>query len=50
LPEHWLNPCVCEALKVLEWAGALTWQNRITRTRVAQRDVTCSPGGRPGGQ
>jgi len=23
---------VAEALKVVEWAGALTWQHRITRT------------------
>ena len=26
---------VAEALKALEWAGVLTWQNRITRIRRA---------------
>ena len=30
---------VCEALKVLEWAGVLTWQNRISRALVRQRDL-----------
>jgi len=30
---------VAEALKVLEWAGVLTWQNRITRIRVHERDL-----------
>jgi hypothetical protein len=30
---------VGEALKVLEWAGVLTWQNRITRAVVRQRDL-----------
>jgi Helix-turn-helix domain len=30
---------VAEALKALEWAGALTWQNRITRALVRQRDL-----------
>ena len=30
---------VYEALKVLEWAGVLTWQNRITRAVVRQRDL-----------
>jgi hypothetical protein len=30
---------VCEALKALEWAGVLTWQNRITRASVRQRDL-----------
>jgi hypothetical protein len=30
---------VCEALKALEWAGVLTWQNRITRALVRQRDL-----------
>jgi Helix-turn-helix domain len=30
---------VAEALKVLEWAGVLTWQNRITRAAVRQRDL-----------
>jgi hypothetical protein len=30
---------VAEALKVLEWAGVLTWQNRITRALVRQRDL-----------
>ena len=28
-----------EALKALEWAGVLTWQNRITRALVRQRDL-----------
>jgi hypothetical protein len=30
---------VCEALKALEWASVLTWQNRITRAVVRQRDL-----------
>ena len=30
---------VVEALKALEWAGVLTWQNRITRAVVRQRDL-----------
>jgi hypothetical protein len=30
---------VAEALKALEWAGVLTWQNRITRAVVCQRDL-----------
>ena len=30
---------VAEALKVLEWAGVLTWQNRITRVRECCRDL-----------
>jgi Helix-turn-helix domain len=30
---------VAEALKVLEWAGVLTWQNRITRIQVRERDL-----------
>ena len=30
---------VAEAVKALEWAGVLTWQNRITRTLVRQRDL-----------
>jgi Helix-turn-helix domain len=30
---------VCEALKALEWAGVLSWQNRITRAVVRQRDL-----------
>jgi hypothetical protein len=30
---------VCEALKVLEWAGVLSWQNRIARAVVRQRDL-----------
>ena len=30
---------VYEAIKVLEWAGVLTWQNRITRAVVRQRDL-----------
>src|SRR6202044_1591728 len=28
---------VAEALKALEWAGVLTWQNRITRILVRER-------------
>ena len=30
---------VAEALKALEWAGMLTWQNRITRILVRERDL-----------
>jgi hypothetical protein len=30
---------VAEALRVLEWAGVLTWQHRITRALVRQRDL-----------
>ena len=30
---------VAEALKALEWAGVLTWQNRITRIRERCRDL-----------
>jgi hypothetical protein len=30
---------VAEAIKALEWAGVLTWQNRITRIREACTDV-----------
>ena len=30
---------VAEALKVLEWAGVLTWQHRIARALVRQRDL-----------
>ena len=30
---------VAEALKALEWADVLTWQNRITRAVVRQRDL-----------
>jgi hypothetical protein len=30
---------VAEALKALEWAGVLTWQHRITRASVRQRDL-----------
>ena len=30
---------VYEAIKVLEWAGVLSWQNRITRAVVRQRDL-----------
>jgi Helix-turn-helix domain len=30
---------VAEALKVLEWAGLLTWQHRITRIRERSRDL-----------
>lgn len=30
---------VAQALKALEWAGVLTWQNRITSIRVRERDL-----------
>jgi hypothetical protein len=30
---------VAEALRVLEWAGVLTWQHRITRIREACTDL-----------
>ena len=30
---------VYEALKVLEWAGVLTWQHRLTRIQVRERDL-----------
>jgi biotin operon repressor len=30
---------VAEAIKALEWAGVLTWQNRITRILVRARDL-----------
>jgi len=30
---------VAEALKVLEWAGVLTWQNRIARIQVREHDL-----------
>ena len=30
---------MAEALKALEWAGVLTWQNRITRILVRERDL-----------
>ena len=30
---------VAEALKALEWAGVLTWQNRIARIHVRERDL-----------
>ena len=30
---------VAEALKVLEWAGVLTWQHRITRVRERCTDL-----------
>ncbi len=30
---------VAEALKALEWAGVLSWQNRITRIHVRERDL-----------
>jgi hypothetical protein len=30
---------VAEALRVLEWAGVLSWQHRITRAVVRQRDL-----------
>jgi hypothetical protein len=31
---------VAEALKALEWAGVLSWQNRITRIHVATYSAT----------
>jgi hypothetical protein len=30
---------LAEALKVLEWAGVLSWQHRITRIRERYRDL-----------
>ena len=30
---------VAEVLKALEWAGVLTWQNRIARIHVRERDL-----------
>ena len=30
---------VAEAIKALQWAGVLTWQNRITRILVRERDL-----------
>src|SRR6185503_18028140 len=30
---------VAEALKALEWAGVLTWQHRIARIQVRERDL-----------
>lgn len=30
---------VYQALKVLEWAGVLTWQHRLTRIQVRERDL-----------
>jgi biotin operon repressor len=30
---------VAEAIKALEWAGVLTWQNRITRILVREHDL-----------
>ena len=30
---------VAEAIKALEWAGVLTWQNRVTRVRERCRDL-----------
>jgi hypothetical protein len=30
---------VAEALRALEWSGVLTWQNRITRILVRERDL-----------
>ena len=30
---------VAEALKVLEWAGVLTWQHRIARIQVRELDL-----------
>jgi hypothetical protein len=40
---------VAEALKVLEWAGVLTWQHRITRIRERSRDLFGRDGWRSGG-
>jgi hypothetical protein len=37
---------VAEALKALEFAGALTWQNRVTRIRERCRDLWGSEGWR----
>ena len=37
---------VAEALKALEWAGVLTWQNRITRIRGARARPVRPLGGR----
>jgi hypothetical protein len=37
---------VAEALKVLEWAGVLTWQHRIARIQVRELDPRVVPGGR----
>jgi hypothetical protein len=31
--------CEAEALRVLEWAGVLTWQHRIARIREACTDL-----------
>jgi hypothetical protein len=36
---HGARSTVAEALKVLEWAGVLSWQNRITRILVRERDL-----------
>lgn len=30
---------VAEALKALEWSGVLSWQNRITRIQLRERDL-----------
>ena len=30
---------LAEALKALEWAGVLTWQHRIARIQVRERDL-----------
>ena len=37
---------VAEAIKALEWAGVLTWQNRITRILVRERDLFGQSAGR----
>ena len=37
--ERCARSTVAEALKVLEWSGVLTWQNRITRILVRERDL-----------
>ena len=37
---------IAEAIKALEWAGVLTWQNRITRILVRERDLFGQSAGR----
>jgi hypothetical protein len=38
-PRRNARSTVAEAMKALEWAGVLTWQNRITRIQVRERDL-----------
>jgi hypothetical protein len=38
-PHHGLCSDLAGALKVLEWAGVLTWQNRIARIQVRELDL-----------